>query len=110
RVLALLRAHDARPCRNGAREKGNEFSSAHAAPPPEAKVHRLTQHRGALCATANSGARLPLWVISGHWRMSASCPLFPRKRTSGSAGLGQRQTGRIELGQGGPSGSRLSVV
>ena len=42
-LLAPLRVHDARPRRNGAREKGNEFSSAHAAP-PEAKVHRLTQH------------------------------------------------------------------
>src|SRR5262249_49279482 len=28
RVLALLRAHEARPCRNGARAKGNRFSSA----------------------------------------------------------------------------------
>jgi hypothetical protein len=34
-----------------------------------------------LCATANLGTRLPQWVTSGRWRVSASCPLFCRKRT-----------------------------
>jgi hypothetical protein len=34
---------------------------------------------------------------------------IPRKRTFGCAGLGQRRTGRIELGQGEPSGSRIRI-
>ena len=29
------------------------------------------------------GQACPLWVISGHNAMSASCPLYPRKRTFG---------------------------
>jgi hypothetical protein len=35
----------------------------------------------ALCITANSGCQCLLWVKSGHWSTSASCPLYPRKRT-----------------------------
>ena len=38
-----------------------------------------------MCDTAKSGARLPLWVKSRHRRMSASCPLYPQKRTLESA-------------------------
>ena len=38
----------------------------------------------------------PLWVISGHWGRSASCPLYPQKRTfvvvSAMSALCQKQT------------------
>src|SRR5262249_43322982 len=34
-----------------------------------------------LCVTANSEARCPLWVKSGHFGMSDPCPLYPQKRT-----------------------------
>src|SRR5262249_42213161 len=40
--------------------------------------------------------RCPLWVKSGHRSMSASCPLYPRKRTlelsRGMSGLCQKRT------------------
>jgi hypothetical protein len=39
-----------------------------------------------LCGTATSGAKFRLWVISGHGRLPAQCPLYPRKRTSGLNG------------------------
>ena len=44
---------------------------------------RLSQHRSgaALCVTAKSDVRCPLWVKSRHCDKSASCPLYPQKRT-----------------------------
>jgi hypothetical protein len=37
------------------------------------------------CAATILTDRCPLWVINGHRVTSASCPLYPRKRTSFSA-------------------------
>jgi len=38
----------------------------------------------------------PLWVISGHWRTSSECPLYPRKRTSTRAIISTRpSSGRL---------------
>ena len=34
-----------------------------------------------VCAVAILSRSCPLWVISGHWSTSASCPLYPQKRT-----------------------------
>jgi hypothetical protein len=42
----------------------------------------------------------PLWVISGHWEVSAGCPLNPRKRTLLSASSNVRF--RVEADQGDP--------
>src|SRR5262245_18321112 len=39
----------------------------------------------ALGATVKRGARLPLWVRSGHRPSPSQCPLYPRKRTSTDA-------------------------
>jgi hypothetical protein len=36
----------------------------------------------ALCITAKSGHRRPLWVKSRHRGTSNQCPLYPQKRTS----------------------------
>ena len=35
----------------------------------------------ALCITANSDCRCPLWVKSRHRGISNQCPLYPKKRT-----------------------------
>ena len=45
---------------------------------------RLSQHRSgaALCVTAKSDVRCPLWVKSGHFAEFSRCPLYPQKRTS----------------------------
>jgi hypothetical protein len=42
----------------------------------------------------------PLWVISGHWEVSAGRPLNPRKRTLLSASSNVRF--RVEADQGDP--------
>ena len=45
---------------------------------------------------SNSGARRPLWVISGHLHCNGSCPLYPQKRTCAAqltmSAMGQRRT------------------
>src|SRR5262249_35211991 len=38
-----------------------------------------------LCCSVVTRCECPLWVISGHCRISARCPLYPRKRTSPNA-------------------------
>src|SRR6516225_10997297 len=39
----------------------------------------------ALCITANSDCRCPLWVKSRHSTTADQCPLYPQKRTFVSA-------------------------
>jgi hypothetical protein len=51
---------------------------------------------GLVCTAAILSRPCPLWVISGHWRVSALCPLYHRKRTLiervGMSDLCQKQT------------------
>ena len=60
------------------------------------RTNTLPHHSAALCVTAKSGARCPLWVKSGHRTRSAPCPLYPQKRTSelsrGMSALCQKRT------------------
>ena len=37
--------------------------------------------QGAVCTAAIPSRSCPLWVISGHRKGSAECPLYPQKRT-----------------------------
>jgi hypothetical protein len=62
----------------------------------------------------------PLWVISGHRRMSSQCPLYPQKRTSselsaGRAGLSRRRAvedapGCRAYGANNPTSQATSVI
>src|SRR5215471_14084337 len=77
-------AHGAVPCNLG--------------PPVRPDDHTLPQHGTALCVTAISAARCPLWVKSRHRKGSAECPLYPQKRTLiervRMSALGQKRTSR----------------
>ena len=46
----------------------------------------------------------PLWVKSGHWSTSASCPLYPQKQTlrsaAGMSALCQKQTYAVQQAAG----------
>ena len=61
-------------------------------PLSEAKTNRRESLHGV------GTALMPLWVISGHFGLSAPCPLYPQKRTFRSAvgmsAKGQKRTPR----------------
>ncbi len=62
------------------------------------QARTITLPCGPFHCMGTSGA-CPLWVISGHLRCKKACPLYPQKRTFGSAklmsALGQKATGDL---------------
>src|SRR5262249_57732472 len=57
--------------------------------------------QGSGCTATILSCQCPLWVKSGHCRISARCPLYPQKRTSlsatGMSALCQKQTSAISF-------------
>jgi hypothetical protein len=77
----LLRTRRERPSSRRAVEKRNEFASSHR-PAPQTGGSYPTMLWAALCITAYSGCRCPLWVRSGHHSTSKQCLLCLQERTS----------------------------
>ena len=66
------------PIRNSSQAASVAFAISSCA---ERNASHARGMRAALCITVKSDRSCPLWVKSGHGRMSDQCPLCPRKRT-----------------------------
>ena len=68
------------------------------ASPPRLRTNHRTAVTYPLEGVAGD-AECPLWVISGHFALQSSCPLYPRKRTCavqlGMSAMGQKRTSRM---------------
>src|SRR5262249_24518454 len=63
--------------------------------------------KGSVCAAIILSRGCLLWVKSGHWSTTASCPLYPRKRTSEPARVLPSAHQLRQLGDVGRDPSRL---
>jgi hypothetical protein len=87
----LLRTRRERPSSRRAADKRNEFASSHR-PAPQTGGSYPTMLWAALCITAYSGCRCPLWVRSGHHSTSKQCLLCLQERTSELPGFVRRSS------------------